>query len=68
MRPAGQEAADLGSDQSGFMGFGPSSNDGGDDKDKSLPQALKDAGKITKNIVTYNITFNADGDAENSYI
>lgn len=46
------------SNATGFIGLGPYTTDGGDERNKSFSHILKEQGDIKENIVTYNITFN----------
>ena len=45
-------------DQSGYLGLGPYTTDGGDERTDSFMYQLHQEGRISKNIATYNITFN----------
>jgi len=57
------------SNQSGYLGLGPYTTDKDAEKEDSYLYQLKNGGEISKNIATYNITFNANAQAgSQSYV
>jgi len=57
------------SGESGYLGLGPYTTDNDNEKEDSFLYQLKKNSQITKNIATYNITFNANApEGSQSYV
>lgn len=67
--PMSSNRIDYESNEDGYIGLGPYTTDNDNEKEDSITYQLTKGGVIKKNIVSYNITFNANAqEGSQSYV